>query len=211
MPQPKYKWVDSAASSLFALYSKIVLQKPVVTLVAIAVIIGFSLAHVSGFELDASADSLILENDASLKYYRYVRERYGSDDFLIVTYSPVQALFSTATLSDIRNLRDELASIKLVDSVITLLDVPLVRSPPTTLYEMSRGVRTLESDDVDVTLAEKELTSSALYENLLISSEGDTTAILVNLEQNDRIAELTLKRDLLIEKKLTASLDQDEK
>ena len=210
MGEPKLKWIDSAASSLLALYSKIVLQKPVVTLVVIAVIVGFFLAHVSGFELDASADSLILENDASLKYYRGVRERYGSDDFLIVTYSPVQALFSAATLSDIRNLRDELAGIKLVDSVITLLDVPLVRSPPTTLYEMSRGIRTLESDDVDIMLAEKELTSSALYKNLLVSSEGDTTAILVNLEQNDRVPGLTLERDLLIEKKLTHALNQDE-
>ena len=210
MDKPKLKWIDLTASSLLALYNKIVLQKPVVTLVAISVIVGFFLAHVSGFELDASADSLILENDASLKYYRSVRERYGSDDFLIVTYSPVEALFSAATLSDIRNLRDELASINQVDSVMTLLDVPLVRSPPTTLYEMSRGVRTLESDDVDVTLAEKELTSSALYENLLVSSEGDTTAILVNLEQNDRITGLIQERDLLIEKRLTGSLDQDE-
>ncbi|MFA9419009.1 MAG: RND family transporter [Gammaproteobacteria bacterium] len=210
MDEPKLKWVDLTVSFLFALYNKIVLQKPVVTLVAIAVIVGFFLAHASLFELDASADSLTLENDASLKYYRNVREQYGSDDFLIVTYSPVEALFSTATLSDIRNLRDELAIINQVDSVITLLDVPLVRSPPTTLYEMSRGVRTLESDDVDLTLAEKELTSSALYENLLVSSEGDITAILVNLEQNDRIAGLIQERDLLIEKRLTSSLDQDE-
>jgi predicted RND superfamily exporter protein len=210
MDKPNLKWIDLTVSSLLALYSKIVLQKPVVTLVAIAVIVGFFLAHVSGFELDASADSLILENDASLKYYRSVRARYGSDDFLIVTYSPVQALFSAATLSDIRKLRDELAGINQVDSVITLLDVPLVSSPPTTLYEISRGVRTLESDDVDVMLAEKELTNSALYENLLVSSQGDTTAILVNLKQNDRVAELTLERDLLIEKKLTHTLDQDE-
>jgi len=210
MVEPKLKWIDSTASSLFVLYRKIVLQKPVATLIAIAVIVGFFIAHAPLFELDASADSLILENDAALKYYRTVRERYGTDDFLIVTYSPVQALFSAATLSDIRKLRDALASINQVDSVITLLDVPLVSSPPTTLYEMSRGLRTLESDDVDIKLAEQELTSSALYEKLLVSSQGDTTAILVNLKRNDRIAGLTLERDLLIEKKLRDTLDPDE-
>jgi len=210
MDEPKLKWVNLTASFLFALYSKIVLQKPFATLIVIAVIVGFFLAHASLFELDASADALILENDAALKYYRSVREQYGSDDFLIVTYSPREALFSAPTLSDIRNLRDAIAGINQVESVITLLDVPLVRSPPTTLYELSRSVRTLESDDVDIKLAEQELTSSALYENLLVSSQGDTTAILVNLKQNDRVAGLTLERDSLIEKKLSDTLDQDE-
>ena len=60
------------ASYLFALYSKTVLQRPVVTLVITAAIAGFFLAHATDFELDASADSLILENDASLKYYRSI-------------------------------------------------------------------------------------------------------------------------------------------
>ncbi|MCZ6796602.1 MAG: MMPL family transporter [Gammaproteobacteria bacterium] len=211
MDEAKFKWTDSMASYLFALYSKTVLQRPLVTLVITAVIVGFFLAHVTDFELDASADSLILENDASLKYYRSVREEYGSDDFLIVTYSPGQPLFSTTSLSHIRKLRDELASIKQVDSVISLLDVPLVSSPPTTLKEMAKQVRTLESDDVDIRLAEKELTSSALYENLLVSSQGDTTAIMVNLKQDVRLTGLTQERDLLIEKKLTQSLDRTER
>ena len=211
MDQAKSRWNDSMVSYLFALYSKTVLQRPVITLVITAVIAGFFLAHATDFELDASADSLILENDASLKYYRSIREEYGSDDFLIVTYSPQGALFSATSLAHIRKLRDELASIEQVDSVISLLDVPLVRSPPTTLSEMAKQVRTLESADVDIVLAETELTSSALYENLLVSSQGDTTAIMVNLRQDDRLAGLTLERDLLIEKKLTQSLDANER
>ena len=211
MDQAKSRWNDSMVSYLFALYSKTVLQRPVATLVITAVIAGFFLAHVTDFELDASADSLILENDASLKYYRSIREEYGSDDFLIVTYSPREALFSATSLSHIRKLRDELASIEQVDSVISLLDVPLVRSPPTTLSEIAKQVRTLESADVDIQLAETEMTSSALYENLLVSSQGDTTAIRVNLRQDDRLAGLTLERDLLVEKKLTQSLDANER
>jgi predicted RND superfamily exporter protein len=93
---------------LIELYNKIVLKKPIVTLLATAVIVSFFLVNVSNFELDASADSLILENDAALKYYRSVRENYGSDDFLIVTYSPDKPLFEPETLDDIRQLRDQL-------------------------------------------------------------------------------------------------------
>jgi len=211
MSKIQFNWIHAIAPCLLGLYKRFVLRKPVITLVTVSLIVGFFLAHVPHFELDASADSLILENDSSLKYYRSIREQYGSDDFLILTYSPKQDLFGVMTRDDIRKFRDKLASINLVDSVITYLDVPLVSSPAITLYEMSRKIRTLESDDVDLHLAEKELTTSALYENLLVSSEGDTTAILINLKQNDRIAELTLERDQLIEKKLTQSLDQDER
>ena len=84
-------------TNLIRLYNKIVLQKPIVTLLVTAVVVGFFLTNISRFELDASADSLILENDAALKYYRSVRENYGSDDFLIVTYSPKSSLFSDDT------------------------------------------------------------------------------------------------------------------
>ena len=112
------------AALLIKLYHKIVLHNPIGTLLVIAIAVAFLLSHLSEFELDASADSLILENDATLKYYRNVREQYGSDDFLVVTYSPVLPLFSPEILSDIRQLRDELSEIEHVSSVVILLDVP---------------------------------------------------------------------------------------
>ena len=195
---------------LFELYNKIILQKPIITLVITAVIVGFFLAHVTHFELDASADSLILENDASLKYYRSVREQYGSDNYLIVTYSPELPLFSPQTLSDIGQLRDELVAIDFVDSVVSLLDVPLVSSPPMTLNEIAKQVRTLESSDVDIELARQEMIHSPLYEKLLVSSSGDTTAIQVNLKRDDRIAELSAQRDGLFEKRVDQALTQEE-
>ncbi len=145
-----------------AVYNRLVLRQPVATLIALTIVIVYFLLYIPEFELDASADSLVLENDSSLKYYRSIREQYGSDDFLIVTYSPQQGLFSSEVLADIRLLREQLNQLEQVDSVISLLDVPLVDSPPMTLAEISRKVRTLESDDVDIVLAEREMRNSPL-------------------------------------------------
>ncbi len=182
------------------IYDRLVLQHPLTALIVVTVVVVFFLLHTPEFELDASADSLVLENDPSLKYYRGVREQYGSDDFLIVTYSPEQPLFSQQTLTDIAHLRDELANLEQVASVISLLDVPLVDSPPMTLAEISRKVRTLESEDVDVLLAEQELRHSPLYENLLVNTEGDTTALQVNLVANRMLHDLLDSRDKLYPK-----------
>ncbi|MBT8435683.1 MAG: MMPL family transporter [Gammaproteobacteria bacterium] len=187
-------------SKFIAGYNRLVLKQPLATLIVITSVVVFFLLHIPDFELDASADSLVLENDASLKSYRSIRDQYGSDDFLIVTYSPQQPLFSESVLADITQLRDELAQLEQVDNVISMLDVPLVDSPPMTLAEISRKARTLESDDVDIELAEQELRQSPLYENLLVNSEGDTTAMQVNLVTNQRLLDLINNRDKLYEK-----------
>ena len=191
-----------------AVYDRLVLQRPLGALIAVTMVTVFFLLHIPEFELDASADSLVLENDTSLKYYRGVREQYGSDDFLIVTYSPQEALFSEQVLADITRLRDELNNLEQVASVISLLDVPLVDSPPMTLAEISRGVRTLESEDVDIQLAEQEMRHSPLYENLLVNSDGDTTAMQVNLVVNKELLDLLNNRDKLYPK---ATMNPDSK
>ncbi len=189
-------------SRLIEVYDRLVLKQPLVTLIGLTIVVVYFLLFIPAFELDASADSLVLENDTSLKYYRSIREQYGSDDFLIVTYSPQEELFSTEVRADITRLRDELAALEQVDSVISMLDVPLVDSPPMTLGEIARQVRTLESDDVDIELAEKEMRHSPLYENLLVNSQGDTTAMQVNLVTNRKLVDLINSRD-----KLYAKLD----
>jgi len=187
-------------NQFISVYTRLVLKQPLTTLIVIISAVVFFLLYIPDFELDASADSLVLENDASLKSYRGIREQYGSDDFLIVTYSPQQPLFSQEVIADITRLRDELVQLEQVNSVISMLDVPLVDSPPMTLGEITRKVRTLESDDVDIQLAERELRQSPLYENLLVNSEGDTTAMQVNLVANQHLLDLINNRDKLYDK-----------
>ena len=188
---------------LKSIYDRLVLRQPLVALIALIIVIAYFLLYIPEFELDASADSLVLENDSSLKYYRQIRDRYGSDDFLIVTYSPEQELFSAEVLADVRRLREQLLELEQVDSVVSLLDVPLLDSPPMTLAEISRQVRTLESDDVDVVLAEREMRNSPLYRNLMVNSQGDTTAMQVNLVPNQKLNDLIENRDKLYDKAKT--------
>ena len=187
-------------SRLTSTYNILVLRYPLATLIALTFVIVYFLLYIPQFELDASAESLTLENDTSLKYYRGIRERYGSDDFLIVTYSPEKELFSSEVLTNITRLREELKQLEQVASVTSLLDVPLVESPPMTLAEITRAPRTLESDDVNIKMAEREMRQSPLYRNLLVNSQGDTTALQVNLVNNQKLIDLIDNREMLYEK-----------
>ena len=79
---------------------------------------------ISNFKLDASSDTLLLENDPDLKLYRENSEKYGSNDFLIVTFSPKQDLLSKQSILLIKEIVKEISSLERVESVLTLLDVP---------------------------------------------------------------------------------------
>ena len=192
--------------SLSEIYEDIILRKPVATLLvtgAITLALGW---HAQYFALDASADSLTLERDADLEYYRYVRARYESDDFLLITYTPRAPLFESAQLDDLRAFRDELAAIPDIESVTSILDVPLVKSPPVNLRDIANGIRYLDDADTDIDLARRELLTSPLYEDLLISSDGSTTAIRVDFRRDLEYREMRNARNALREKEYAEGL-----
>ena len=197
-------------ASVLDAYDRLVLKRPGITLLVIAFVVVFFAYHAPGFRLDASADSLVLENDEALQYYRSIRARYGSDEYLIITYTPDRDLFSDTVLADLQALRDEVAAMEHVDSVVSLLDVPLIQSPPVSLAELSDEVPTLESTRTDKALARQEFLSSPMYRNLLISPDGKTTAIQVNFRRDETWHRLLQQRNELREKSLESNLSVGE-
>ncbi len=195
---------------LIQFYETTCLKKPVYTVLVTLVLCLFFAFYSKDFKLDASADSLVLEHDAALKYYRSIKARYGSDDFLVVTYSPQDDLFSEPVLEDLRQLRHQLSELPHIDSINSILDVPLTQSPPVSLSELSDEIRTLETPDMDKQLARREFLSSPLYNNLLISPDAKTTALQLNLKRNETYQQLLSQRNQLREKQLTESLSNQE-
>lgn len=186
---------------LFNLYERLILRRPLFTLLFTILVLGWLSTHLPNFKLDASADSLVLEGDKDLEYFRASNKRYGSDDFLIVTYTPSQDLLSEHSLAQIEALKTELLTLPTVTSVITILDIPLLQSPLVSIEELAdgEGIRTLRTKGVDRSLVHKELSTSPLYKNLLTSLDGKTTAIQVNIARDEHYFNLLNARDDLRE------------
>ena len=68
------------------LYDYAVIEKPVIALSFMFLITILLSIGLKDFKLDASADSLTLERDADLEFHRQVSTRYGTDNFLVVTF-----------------------------------------------------------------------------------------------------------------------------
>jgi predicted RND superfamily exporter protein len=177
------------------------LTHPRTVLAILGALLVFFAFHARDFELDASADSLLLEDDRDLQLARQVGARYGSRDLLIVTFSPHGILFEDEALGHLARLRDELQVVPGVDSVSTILDVPLVLSSDLPLRELAGNLQTLESPQVDRTRAIDELTTSPVFRDLIVSRDKLTTAVLIYLERDEAFASLQqLRNALLIER-----------
>jgi len=162
------------------------------------------------FQIDASADTLVNEHDEDIQYAREITDRYGIGDFLVIAYTPHADLLFPQVLADIAVLRDRLAALAPVASVVTLLDVPLLESPPVAIKDLAGSLPTLASPGVDLDLARKELSTSPLYQRMLVSPDLKTTGIQINLKVDQGYIDLVMERDRLGNKKREAGLSPEE-
>ena len=181
-------------------------MNPFITILVILTFLGFFSYNIQYFELDASSDSLLLQDDEDLRYYRNIKARYGDDEFLVVTISPKSDLFDEKTIDLLTNLKKDLSKLDQIESVVSILDVPLLKSPPKSLAEIADSAPTFLSPETDKELAKIELTTSNLYRNLIISEDAKTTAMLLNIRLNVELESLIDKRDALRAKRLDSDL-----
>ena len=195
---------------LSALYDRVVLDNPRWLLACLALIFTLFAYFAKDFKLDASADSLLLETDKDLRTFREVSQRYKTRDFLFVTFTPTADLFSGPSLAHLEALRDELAKLDRVDSVVSILDVPLVKIIGGKLSEVAKNYRTLEDHSVDKEKAKQELITSPLFRELIIGKRGRTTAVILNLKPDARYSALQREKNDLQYKRHTEGLTPEE-
>lgn len=204
----------SSSSPLFASllnsYLALVIRRPLIAMVAMVLLTVAAALGLPNMKLDASADSLTLEHDTSIDYFREISKRYQSGDFLVLTYTPKTEMFSDESINTLKQLRDELASVDGVKSVASMIDSPLLYSPMRSLAEQKESTRTLLTPGVDRAMAKEEFLNSPIYRDMLLSKDGTTTALLLNLEVNNTYIEMARTRDALRLKRDTEGLSAEE-
>ncbi|MBT7542557.1 MAG: MMPL family transporter [Gammaproteobacteria bacterium] len=199
-------------SRLISFYDYLIIKRPYQSLIGLLLVIVFFSFSIQNFKMDASADSLVLENDQALKYFRSINKRYSTEDFVVLTFKPKNGIFNEVSL----NILDELAkdlknSVNDISSVLTILDVPLLNSPKIGFKDLMKEQRTLRTKDVDLDLAKREFSTSPLYKNLLLSIDATTTVIVVNFKKDNKYFDLLKERNDLREIKITRKLTSGEK
>ena len=175
------------------LYQNTVLKNPksifVILLIALLSFGYFS----KDFRLDASSETLLIEDDSDLKYLKEINNRYGSKEFLILTYTPNKEMVSDTSINNLLSLKYKIQSLGWVHSVITLLDIPLLNNSNASLQERLESFKTLKDEDVDKKRGFKEILDSPVFRNFVISEDGKTTGIIVNIKEDPKLKEIKNK------------------
>ena len=171
-------------------YQKNLIEKPkVIFILLVFCLITFGY-YSKDFKLDASSDTLLLENDPDLKYLREITKRYGANEFLVLTYSPNEEIISKNSIKNLINLKEEIQSLDWVENVITILDVPLLDSTDESLTERIKNFKTLKDETIDRERGFNEILNSPVFRNFLISKDGSTSGIIVYVKRDKKLIEL---------------------
>jgi predicted RND superfamily exporter protein len=175
------------------LYQNIILKNPksVFFLLLIALL---SFGYFSkDFRLDASSETLLIEGDPDLQYLKEVTERYGSRDFLILTHTPNEGMITNTTINNLLSLKYKIQSLDWVHSVITLLDIPLLNNSDAPLQERLKNFKTLKDEGVNKEKGFKEILDSPIFRNYVISKNGKTSGIIINIKKNEELKDIEKK------------------
>ena len=192
------------------IYKKIVTEFSKITILFLTILIIFSLYQSKNFNLDASSDALLLEGDPDLKYLREVNQTYGSKDFLVLTYTPISSFTEKETILNLQLLKSKIEKLTWVDSVITIIDVPLLKSTDDGLIERLKNYKTLAYPEIDRERAFDEIINSPIYKNYVISEDGKTSGIVVYLKKDERLAEYIKIKEKYFNQSIETGLSKEE-
>ena len=197
------------------IYKNTIIDKPKLTLLILSVLLLTFGYFSKNFQLDASSDTLLLENDPDLKYLREVNAKYGTKDFLVLTYTPKENLLNPKTIENLTNLKNDLKELSWSSNVITILDVPLLKNNDDPLAERIKNFKTLSSEDADKERGFEEIINSPIYKEFVISNDGKTSGILVYIQTDKKLSEFVKMKNYYLDKKdkgeLTPQLKKDYK
>ena len=181
------------------LYQSTILKNPK-SIFILLVIALLSFGYFSkDFRLDASSETLLIEGDPDLEYLREITERYGSKEFLVLTYTPNESMISETSINNLLSLKYKIQSLEWVHSVITLLDIPLLNNSDAPLQERLESFKTLKDEEVDRERGFKEILNSPVFRNFVISIDGKTSGIIVNIKKNKELEDVDNKSKKEIE------------
>ena len=176
------------------LYQNLVLKNPkAIFILLIIAILSFGY-YSKDFRLDASSETLLIEGDPDLAYLKKVNKRYGSKDFLILTYTPNEGMITDSSINNLLSLKYKIQSLDWVHSVITLLDIPLLDNSDIPLQERLKSFKTLKDKDVNRDRGFKEILNSPVFRNFVISENGNTSGIIVYIKENKKLENIKIQR-----------------
>ncbi|MBF12780.1 MAG: hypothetical protein CMF46_00200 [Legionellales bacterium] len=164
--------------------------------------------YIHQFTIDASLDSLSLENDGSVNTYSASRQQFGSDDDIYLILNHNNSLFSRQNINTLANINDTLNQLPSIASTTSLVNVPIFNSRRASVLSLMKKPAYLTDQNADLSKLEKAVINNPIYQETIISRDGKTTTFLLKAQAHqDQFYSIEQQRNQL---KKTPNLSREE-
>ena len=153
-------------------------------LLGLFLLLGTSLLGLNNFRFDASSETLVLDSDADYQIYNQINDEFGTSEYVILAIKN-DKIFSQETLIQLKAIQDKLLALEVVSDVVSILDAPIFEQPKVSLIKSADNDKYLLIDKLDLDKAKHELSTSPIFNELVISKDGEVTAMQINLYDRD--------------------------
>ena len=130
------------------------------------------------FEIDASADTLLVDNNKHYILSQLADQRYGSEEFILIAFKPNNAaLFSASNLNTLVDIADKIEQLPRVKQVNSIANMPIFSAADNVSADVAN--LTWEKQKFDKQTLSLSLKKHPLYEGLLINQAQTALSLQV--------------------------------
>ncbi len=190
------------------MYKKI-LTYPKLLIIFLLFLLSIAAYFSKEFKLDASADTLLLENDPDLKYLREINQKYGSEEFFILTYEP-KGQINIQSINELEKFVNKINNLQWVSKTISIINAPLLQSSDEPLMDRIKNLKYITNPEIKFDVALNELVKSPVYKNLIISEDAKTLGIVVYLKDNQEYLKQISDKSMMLTVQNERQLNNEE-
>ncbi|MBI2386140.1 MAG: MMPL family transporter [Elusimicrobia bacterium] len=200
------------ADKLARSFAGLAVSRPRTVLLAFLAVTAALGWHARRFKIDAGADTLLTKDNRHYVQTNVVDRRFDAREFLLVAYKPrARPVLSEATFADLRGLKARLLRLERVESVRSLLDVPLPPRSGALAAGSDLSDWTMERRRFRLEELEQRLRGHPVYEDLLINKDRSATALQVLFKKDAELDALDGRITGLELRSLTLGLTRGER
>ena len=160
----------------------------------------FFIYHSLNFKLDASSDTLILQNDEDFKYFNYYNEIFPNKNFLVLAVKSNKTI-DQEFISLINEIETSLSKIESIDSIFTISDAPILISSNLKLADLNnKTIPTLKNSQIDLSLVLNEFSQSPIFKEQIISENKKVSALIIYPKIDQKFLKLKKAKEKLSKK-----------
>ena len=157
------------------------------------IIILFSIYFTKNIRLDASSDTLILQNNKTFEYFEYYNDIFPSKNFLVLAVKSKKEI-DNKYITNINNINDSLNKLENIESTYSIVNIPILLLNNRNISELANlEIENINNTKKNLTHVLNEFSNSPIFKDQIINFDKNISSIIIYLKKNNEFEKIKTK------------------